>query len=148
MKLPNGITGFYHTEETMPPKVDGQLFKRLCFAILTEFNGKIIDFKNPQYPKNYYDVQVNIFNQRVHLLLNEHYPFLSFCSISDNGNIQFMDIPQLCTKFSPYYTVLNSKLLLEPIDINMLSDLNNSEIEQINYWGPERVGDVVFNVWD
>ena len=58
MKLPNGITGFYHSKNNQPPKVDGKQFNQVCFAITTQNGGKVLEFREPQYPMNFYALKL------------------------------------------------------------------------------------------
>ncbi|QIZ09381.1 hypothetical protein HFZ78_24075 [Priestia megaterium] len=156
MKLPNGITGFYE-KQNGPPKIDGKLFKQLCFNTIKNTGGKVLDFKEPQGGTNFFDVEVNIFNTYFHILLNAYYPFLAFASVVNFGEIKFIDEPQLHKEFSPFYSVLDTKELNGKVIIKLGSkkciiqnenDLNSAELEQLAYWKPERIGDVIFNHWD
>ncbi|MET3696541.1 hypothetical protein SAMN05877753_103213 [Bacillus oleivorans] len=116
----------------------------------------MLEFKEPQYPMNFYDTEVKVFNKHFHILLNEHYPYLSFASVVEFGKINFIDVPEL-KQFNSFYKVLSVKELNEPLvlkpdpkkgilqnDIN----LNGAELEQVAYWEPKRIGEVIFNYWD
>jgi hypothetical protein len=157
MKLPNGITGFYNSKNNQPLKVDGKQFKQVCFTITTQSGGKVLEFKEPQYPINFYDVEVKVFDNHFHILLNEHYPYLAFASVVEFGKINFIDVPELLKQFSSFYKVLDVKELNEPLVLKLGSkkgilqndnDLNSAELEQVAYWKPERIGEVIFNYWD
>lgn len=156
MKLPNGITGFYNRENNNPPKVDGKQFKQVCAANVNRCGGKVLEFKEPQYPMNFYDTEVKVFNKQFHILLNEHYPYLAFASVVEFGKIHFIDVPEL-KQFSLLYHVLSVKELYEPLVFKPGSkkgtlqndhDLNDAELEQVAYWEPKRIGEVIFNYWD
>lgn len=157
MKLPNGITGFYNSSNNPPPKVDGKQFKEICFTITTQSGGKVLDFKEPQYPMNFYDVEVNFLKKHLHILLNKYYPFLAFASAVEFGKINFIEIPDLKIQFSSFYKVLDAKELNEPVVLLLGNkkdilqndnELNKIELEQIAYWKPEKIGDIVFNFWN
>jgi hypothetical protein len=152
MKLPNGITGFYNSEADKPPQVDEKQFKQLCFDSACRNSGKVIDFNASQYPANFYNAQVEIFDKRFNILLNEYYPYLAFASVVEFGNISFIDIPVLFEPFSPFYQVLGTAELNVPIrQILREKDknaLNSSELKQLAYWKPETAGQVIFNYWD
>jgi hypothetical protein len=157
MNLPNGITGFYNLKKNQPPKVDGKQFKQLCFAIITRNGGKVLEFKEPQYPMNFYDVEVKIFNKDYHILLNEYYPYLVFASSVNCGKIIYVDEPQLSRDFIPYYKVLSVSVLNKPLNIKETNGmivlennnkLNSAELDQISYWKPKTIGDIVYNFWD
>ena len=155
MKLPNGVTGFYE-KQNEPPLTKGKAFKILCYNIIKSKGGRILEFKEPT-ATNFYDVKVNVFNEKFHILLNAHYPLLAFASFVENGDIDFMDNPDLKKEFNPYYNVLDRNELNEPIIIKPSSkkftvenenDLNKAEWKQLAYWKPDRIGEVIFNIWD
>lgn len=146
MKLPNGITGFYE-QLNEPPKIDRKQFKQLCFSIIKNNGGTVLEFKTPKEETNFFDVEVNVFNKHFHILLNAHYPLLAFASIVNFGEINFIDEPQLNKEFIPFYSVLGTKELNEPF-LQKDNELNNGELKQISYWNPKSIGDVIFNYWD
>ncbi|WP_419955223.1 hypothetical protein ACN6MT_06640 [Neobacillus niacini] len=156
MKLPVGITGFYDSKNKQPPKVDGKQFKQVCVTLVNRSGGKVLKFKEPQYPMNFYDIEVKAFHKHFHILLNEHYPYLAFASVVEYGKINFIDVPEL-KQFSSLYKVLSVEELNEPLVLNhdskegilqIENDLNRAELEQVAYWKPNRIGDVIFNYWD
>ncbi|MCE4093293.1 hypothetical protein [Priestia megaterium] len=72
-------------------------------------------------------------------------------------HINFIDDPALSKDFMPLYKVLSKEELNEPLDIRNSkgkvslenkNNLNSSELEQIFYWKPNTVGEVMFNFWD
>ncbi|QKE76089.1 hypothetical protein HPK19_25125 (plasmid) [Arthrobacter citreus] len=147
MKLLNGITGFYE-KQNEPPNIDGKQFKSLCFSILNQNEGTVLEFQEPQVATNFFAMEVNVSNKHFHILLNAHYPFLAFASTVNLSEIIFIDDPQLKEVFSPFYRVLSTKELNEPLLIKNVNELNSAELNQLAYWKPERIGDVIFNHWD
>lgn len=152
MRLPNGITGFYSSKANNPPQVDGKQFKQLCFHFVSHKGGKVIDFNVPQYPMNFYNVRVEIFNMQFYILLNEHYPYLAFATAVEFGNMKFVDIPVLFERFSPFYQVMDTASLNVPIgrilEEKNKHELNSAEWEEIAYWKPNTIGEIIFNYWD
>lgn len=152
MKLANGITGFYNSEANKPQYVDWKQFKQLCFDFASSNGGKVQDFNPPQYSANFYNAQVEFFNMRFNILLNEYYPYLAFASDVEFGNINFIDIPVLFEQFTPYYQVLNTGELNIPVkkifEAKYENLLNSTELVQLDYWKPETIGQVIFNYWD
>lgn len=153
MILPNGITGFYDKETNQPPYVDGKRFKQECYRIVTHHGGKVLDFNEPEYPKNFYDVEVQVVRKHIHLLLNEHYPYLAFALKVNMGDIVFIEIPELFKEINLQYKVmgvkeLNERLIFDSQSSRRKYDLNRAELEQIFFWKPDRVADVIFNYWD
>jgi hypothetical protein len=157
LKLPKGVTGFYNAKHNKPPTIDGNQFKQQCFSIIKRNNGKVLEFIELQFATNFLYVEVKVFNKHLHILLNEHYPFLAFASFVDFENIKFIDEPELLKQFSPFYKVLSIEELNEPLYIKESTgkiilendnELNSAELEQIAYWKPKSVGEVIYNFWD
>ncbi|NGY89580.1 hypothetical protein F3K44_02630 [Bacillus megaterium] len=91
------------------------------------------------------------------MLLNAYYPFLALASTVEFQHINFIDDPALSKDFMPLYKVLSKEELSEPSNIRKSkgklslenkNKLNSSELEQIFYWKPKTVGEVIFNFWD
>ncbi|MEH6940370.1 hypothetical protein [Bacillus sp. JJ722] len=157
MILPNGVTGFFDSVDTPQTKVNGKQFKQICITIAIHNGGKIIAFKEPEYPMNFYSVYVEFFNKQFHILLNEYYPNLAFASIVEFGNIEFIDIPILYKQFNPFYKVLNTSELNNPVTlinsskksiIQNNNELNSTELKEIVFWKLKTVGEIIFNYWD
>ena len=150
MILSNGVTGFYDSESNKPPKVNGKLFKQLCFNFAACNGGKVIDFNEAKYPINFYSVKFEILDHQFFVLLNEHYPYLAYASVVEFGNITFMDKPVSHENFSDFYKVLGKVELDVPFNQNLVinSELNRTELEMLAYWKPETVGQIIFNYWD
>lgn len=157
MKLPNGVTGFYSAKHNKPPTIDEKQFKQICFSLISSNGGEVLDIKEPQVATNFFDVEAKIFNKHLHILLNVHYPFMAFAFDVEYGKITFIDEPELFKQFSPFYNVLNTKELNAPVLLRLGSkksivqndnELNSDELEQIAYWKPERIGEIIFNYWD
>ncbi len=152
--LLNGVTGFI-VEGIQQP--DAKQFKTLCFTLISQNGGKIINFEEPKIATNFFNVEIMVFGQRLHLLLNGNYPFLAFASEVGYSSHNFIDMPELSKQFSPYYNVLGTKELNEPIcwkKGNQKSVLQNAnkldrlELKEVAYFGARRIGEVIFNHWD
>lgn len=157
MKLPNGVTGFYSEAHSKPPTIDQKQFKQICFSLISKNGGEVLNFKEPQVATNFIDVEAKVFNKHLHILLNAHYPFMAFAIDVEYGKITFIDDPELYKLFSRYYNVLDTNELNVPVLLMQGSkkgilqndhDLNSDELEQITYWNPERIGEIIFNFWD
>jgi hypothetical protein len=48
------------------------------------------------------------------------------------------------TEFQP----LDARWLSADLNNELLTGLAASELKQVRYWKPERVGDLIFNFWD
>ncbi|WP_230203563.1 hypothetical protein [Bacillus massiliigorillae] len=106
---------------------------------------------------NYYNVQVEIFQKQLHILLNVHYPLLAFARVAKYDNIDFIDEPILVQEFSPFYQVLQTTELNKPLNLSLDAEkwmlqndyqFNEAELEEIVFWNPETIGEIIFNHWD
>ncbi|NKE04659.1 hypothetical protein [Mesobacillus selenatarsenatis] len=147
MELPNGVTGFYEGSNE-PPKMDSKQLKSLCFNYFKTNGGKILEVWEPRECTNFFDIKVNLRDKSFHILLNEHYPLLAFASDVKIGQINFIDKPSLGELFSGFYNVLKAEDLDNKLFEDQNNNLNRAELEQIKYWKPQRIGDVIFNFWD
>lgn len=83
-------------------------------------------------------MKVEVFNKQLHILLNEHYPFLAFASFIGFETINFIDEPEVSKEFSLFYRVLGMRELNEPLytkegieKIVVKHELNSAEWEQM-----------------
>lgn len=150
MKLPNGITGFYELNSDAPPRVDWKPFKQLCFDVALRNGGKVKEFYMAQYPTTFHYAKVEISEDEFFILLNKHYPYLAFASLVGFEGITFMDRQDLIEQLHFSYFILEERELNEPFNQDVInhSKLNAAELEQITYWKPETIGEVIFNYWD
>ena len=157
MNLPNGVTGFYSSIVNKPNEIDEKQFKNICFNLVRKNQGRILDIDESNLATNFLKVKMNIFNREMYVLLNAYYPFLAFASTVEFQHINFIDDPVLSKDFIPFYKVLSKEELNEPLDIRTSKGkvslenknrLSSSELEQILFWKPKKVGEVIFNFWD
>src|SRR5699024_2639899 len=102
------------------------------------------------YPSNFYYAYLDVLGNRFYILLNAYYPWLAFASVVEFGNIKFIDRPVPNEQFSSFYRLLDADELNVPFHQNLIkkTELNSAEWEQIIYWKPETIGQIIFNYWD
>ncbi len=83
-------------------------------------------------------------------MLNATYPLVGFAIENKKGEIDFVHEPSLSSGFSKFgrYSVLSEQVLVQRITDESVEDLSEAEIDQMSYWKPTRVGEVIFNHWD
>ncbi|MBP2076413.1 hypothetical protein [Oceanobacillus polygoni] len=157
MILQRGITGKNHNVDDHFPKPAGKEFKQLCYTLIAQLDGRVLAFSEPQIDTNYFHVELEVFKERLHLLLNENHRYLAVASEVDYFKLTFIDEPTLTRQFAPYYTVLQQAELNERIQLRpgrkkgaLLNenDLCKEELVDLVYWNPKTVGQAVFNHWD
>jgi hypothetical protein len=152
--LLDGISGFRNNEV---PDVYASQFKELCYSLANITHGKLVSFEIPDQSRNFYKAELEWNKGNTFILLNSSYPVLAFASSVEHFNIHFVDHPHAKTlkTFSTVFTIATFNELIEPLEIDERTKtvlnkntLNQSEINQILYWKPKIVGDVVFNFWN
>ena len=81
------------------------------------------------------------------MLQNIHYPYAAFARRDTSGGFiwisqpEWLQLPEGSVRFlSP------SELTRDWHDL--CGELSPEELEQIHYWNPQTVGEIVFNTWD
>ena len=152
MILPRGITGFRDRRAGGAiPAVAPKSFARACHTAARLGGGRVETFDVARYPRNYYRAIIRLREDAVAVLCNAHFPWVAFASVSDDGiSHRFIDAPALASRFYEAMPceVLSPSSLEGPPDAASLNELSAAELEQIRYWEPDRLGDIIFNSWD
>jgi hypothetical protein len=103
-------------------------------------------------PSNYAMASIQFSDTGVAVLVNQIRPVLAFAKYPHEGQIifEYIDCPKLADAFLGIgeYTIATSEDLSRPLLREMCTDLSPWEREQVRYYRPQRVGDVIFNFWD
>jgi len=156
MILRQGITGFWHAKGPSLPGCDVSTFRTHCFAAARRAGGKIRrnDRRSDAVAANFTFEVIELSGGPVAVLLNLHFPVIGFAVApaggSHGGPIEFVDHDLLAESLSAAdkYEVLSRAALECALSQQEVQLLSSVEIEQVQYWKPVRVGDVVFNFWD
>ncbi|WP_336771352.1 hypothetical protein [Paenibacillus sp. MMO-58] len=149
-----GVSGFLADEL---PKVNSINFKRLCHAVADYSKGKLLSFEEPYLSRNFFKAELDMVDRRAFILLNSSYPFVAFASSVQYFDIAFVDdsLSSVIDASSSGFKVLTVNTLKQRLVIDKKThallnenNLNKAELDQILYWKPKTVGDVIFNFWD
>ncbi|WP_153730905.1 hypothetical protein [Sporosarcina obsidiansis] len=141
--LKAGITGFGY----QLPLTDATDFIRVVYHAAREIGEQVTNVVKAEYPMNFHSA---ILDNGVYILLNAHYPIVAFATKQE---LQYtvIDLPVMKAVFQAAgYSVLSkdeagqSVSLKEAQQASLLPD----EIEQIRYWQPNCLSDLIFNDWD
>lgn len=148
--LPVGVTGFYHICGPSIPQVDKSLIQILVDVFKNNPNFWKVRLIQPQADNNFYLIIANSKEGCNTIGINSTYPM--YCGIkgeSDWQTVEFYDLPSYITSLIPNeFTELKTDFLNEPVKSQHLIALSKSELEQINYWKTEKVGNIIFNKYD
>lgn len=152
MNLPYGVSGFYNSAEEKPPEMDISKYKEFCYSLARSLDGELLEFSDSLYPANFCKADFKLPSSAVSLVMNKHYPILAFAAAVDAVKIEFIDFSTGNAVVPDGFTVLRPATLETQVPENLEylppNHLNQGELEQIKYWKPETIGQIIFNFWD
>ena len=147
MILPRGVTGFWSVNAAPLPLLDEKAFCQMCYSIALENGGTVTELDTDTYPRNFYSAKLSRYDQSVFLLQNIHAPYAAFAQRDASGRFVLTQQPEWI------------RLLESPVQFLRFDELNQDwrslrgelspeELDQIRYWTPQTVGEIIFNTWD
>ena len=119
----------------------------MCYSIALENGGTVTELDTDTYPRNFYSAKLSRYDQSIFLLQNIHYPYAAFAQRDASGRFVLTQQPEwLQLPESPVQFLSFDKLNQDWH--SLCGELSPEELEQIRYWDPQTVGEVVFNTWD
>jgi hypothetical protein len=152
--LLRGITGFRHIDDEPLPASDVAAFRTHCFTAARLLSGRVSRVESPSShtSNNFASSVLELPEGLVAVLLNAHFPVIGFAEPPREGEmrLRFVEVPKLAEVFRGFggYRVAEVSDLERRATDEDSSRLAPAELEQIRYWRPSRVGDLVFNFWD
>lgn len=147
MILLRGITGFGSINTLPPLFLDEKAFCRMCYSIALENGGTVTELDTDTYPRNFYSAKLSRYDQSVFVLQNIHYPYAAFARRNASGRFVLTQQPEwLQLPESPVQFLSFDKLNQDWR--SLCGELSPEELEQIRYWDPQTVGEIIFNTWD
>lgn len=145
--LPVGITGFRGPKDPPLSILSEKDFRRMCHAIGRENGRPVTEVDTSITGRNFYYGELGGQGAPVYLLQNIHYPCGAFARRDAFGTFTLVDrpagfrLPEGCIHF----------LGLAQLNRDwhgLCEELGAEEWEQIRYWKPQTVGEIIFNHWD
>ena len=147
MILPRGITGFWSVSTAPLPLLDEKAFRQMCHTLSRKNGGAVTEVDTDTAARNFYSAKLSRYDQSIFVLQNVHYPYVAFAQRDTSGGFiwisqpEWLQLPEGSVRFlSP------SELTRDWHDL--CGELSSEELEQIRYWNPQTVGEIVFNTWD
>lgn len=147
MKLSKGITGFWGVDTAPPPYLDEKAFRQMCYSIVRENGGTVTELDTDTYPRNFYSAKLSRYDDAVFILQNVHYPYAAFAGQDDSGGFVLTSQPEWLRLPTGTVRFLSLAELNQDWH-NLCGELSPEELEQIRYWRPQTVGEIIFNIWD
>ena len=147
MILPRGVTGFWSVNAAPLPLLDEKAFCQMCYSIALENGGTVTELDTGTYPRNFYSAKLSRYDQSVFLLQNIHYPYAAFAQRDASGRFvltqqpEWLQLPESSVQFLSF-DKLNQDWH------SLRGELSPEELDQIHYWNPQTVGEIIYNTWD
>lgn len=143
MLLSRGVTGFYDSKSPKPEEKGADYFRRACY--IADCSGfPIITICCPEN-YSYYTAQLIADYKPVYLLMNRFTGVFAYCTEIE-GKKEFTDLLSEPLAGRGYNVALSAELNY-PFD-KAKHELSKAELDQVKYWQPQTVGEVIFNEWD
>lgn len=140
--LPRGVTGFRHVSEPALPDVSPERL-RSALGVASRSRATIApsDGVARSFHRAFVDAGL--------VVCNQHFAWVAAARGPQDGELEFLDPPAWLGGLDGF-VVLDRATLESSVtpDDPRLADLGPTEREQLRYWRPRRLGDVIFNLWD
>lgn len=147
MILQRGITGFWNVNTEPPPFLDEKAFHQMCHALARKNGGTVAEVDTDTASRNFYSAKLSRYNQSVFLLQNIHYPYIAFAQRGAASRFVLISPPDWLQLSDDPVRVLSPNELNQDWH-GLCGELSPEELEQIRYWNPQTVGEIIFNTWD
>jgi len=153
-QFPPRITGFFDRSDPSTSR-NPDAFKRACYLAAQLEGGSVEGIDLDLLNRNYYAATIRTPVDDVSVLCNSVHPYLAFVparnfAVGTDLKLTFVEPVSLAATFlaATEFQPLDASWLSADLNSELLTGLAASELKQVHYWKPERVGDVIFNFWD
>ena len=150
-RLPPHVTGFFDRSEP-PSAVEPEGFRAACHLVAGMEGGSVESLDLDRAARSYYAAAVRTRADHLTVLCNATHPYLAFVAPGAFGftALEFIAPVSLASAFASMteFQPLDAVWLGAELRADLLVDLASAELEQVKYWKPQRIGDLVFNCWD
>jgi hypothetical protein len=151
-RLPRGATGFRHAGDPPPSAPDPREFTRIVHDVARRMNGRVLAVDPAGGRRSFHAAMLTYRDRELELVGHVLLPLLALARLRSGSDmtLSFLDDPEVSGKlgaYEPYRVPCTAELTL-PVARADLSELGEVEMDQIHYWRPETVGELVFNFWD
>lgn len=147
MILPRGITGFWSVNTAPLPLLDEKAFRQMCHTLSRKNGGAVTEVDTDTAARNFYSAKLSRYDQPVFLLQNIHYPYAAFARRDASSRFVLTQQPEWLQRPESPVRFLNLAELNQSW-CGLCGGLAPEDLEQIRYWNPQTVGEIVFNTWD
>lgn len=154
MILKRGITSFFNWDErgTIPEFTFAE-FKRIVFAVSTVQRLAVSQLNERSVTPNFHQARLDDSKMSILMLGHSTFPLIAFAKPenADATKLLFVDCSRIADAMRnlfPDVRIAHASELNQELTESRMSVLDVIEREQIEYWKPKTIGEVVFNWWD
>lgn len=145
--LERGITGSWDVYSAPPSFLDDKAFRQMCHMLARENGGAVAEVDTDTTARNFYFAKICRYGDSIFILQNIHYPYAAFAQRDASGRFVLTSQPEWLRLPE------GSEDFLSPTELeqdwhDLCRELGPEELEQIRYWRPRTVGEIIFNEWD
>lgn len=155
VQLSRGITAF------RPSETDKKKFSAICSEATMKLHGRLVWVDNtPPAHRTYLIAVLKVSNSVVGVLNNREY--VAFITVPDEDRphapkyekcapiLHCVDMPAMADVFLTHegFQVLSVSQLTQQPTSDKCGNLDAQELEDLRYWNPQNVGELIFNFWD
>ena len=152
--LQRGVTGFFNWDErgAIPEFRFGD-FKLVIHVVARQLTGSAPNLKERGVTPNFHSALIAFEDQSILILGHSIYPIFAIAKpLEDSSHrLRFIDVDkvsQIVNDHFAHVTLASAQRLAQKLTGTDLAELDEFELEQVKYWKPETVGELVFNWWD
>lgn len=149
--LVRGITGFRDSSDPPLSSTDRRAFLAALHTAAREVHAVIRSERGRDPVANFLEMEVTTPDgDELTVLVNDHEPLVAF-SPGSPAPTRFVSYPELALALEAADAQFR---VLEPAELNRsvtdsdLTHLGEAELDQVAYWKPQTLGEVIFNRWD
>ncbi len=144
--LRRGITGFDTAEE-----VDVATFKKAVYHAAHKAGATVVlTIVGDSVTPNFHQTEIQIGERSIAIICNRSFPVVAFVRTPvEMDEVHPIDLVEFVDPVRDFgFDVATPVELNRPIAPSDLEVLGDRELEQVKYWKPKRIGQLVFNWWD
>jgi len=149
IRLPRGATGFWDAAAGSPKPTDVGVFRTAVHAAARQVGGEVEAYVPAGVTPNFHLMVIRTHDDRVGVICHQLLPWLALVRPPD-GSLTFRSYPVLAgaLHLAAPWRLLDTKTLGTRVSRLDLSTLDPGEREQIAFWQPATLGELLFNWWD
>lgn len=154
MLLERGITSFFNWDDRSTiPEFTFPEFKCAIFAVASCLHLSVSELAECGITPNFHSARLDGSGISLTVLGHSAYPIIAFAEPFQRHEckLHFVNCTQIATEMKrlfPYLTVAVAEDLNRKPTESDFEPLNSVELDQINYWNPQSIGEIAFNWWD